>query len=112
MLMCPPRLLTVAGLTLTSLVFAPMRQAPQGQPAVADLVLTNGKIITVDATDSVAQAIAIAAGRIVAVGPNDEIRSRIGPSTRVIDLFGRTATPGLKIGRARLNSSHSQISYT
>ncbi|OLC40300.1 MAG: hypothetical protein AUH43_26620 [Acidobacteria bacterium 13_1_40CM_65_14] len=95
MLMCPPRLLTVAGLTLTSLVFAPMRQAPQGQPAVADLVLTNGKIITVDGTDSIVQAIAIAAGRIVAVGPNDEIRSRVGPSTRVIDLFGRTATPGL-----------------
>src|SRR5882762_4253795 len=95
MLMCPTRLLAVAGLTLTSLVFAPMRQAPQAQPPAADLVLTNGKIITVDATDAIAQAIAIAGGRIVAVGSNDEIRSRIGPSTRVIDLFGRTATPGL-----------------
>jgi predicted amidohydrolase YtcJ len=61
----------------------------------ADLVLTNGKIITVDAADSIAQAVAIADGRIVAVGSVGAIRSRIGPGTQVIDLHGRTATPGL-----------------
>jgi predicted amidohydrolase YtcJ len=63
--------------------------------APADLVLNNGKIITVDARDSIAQAVAITAGRIVAVGTNDDVRARIGSRTDVIDLHGRTATPGL-----------------
>jgi predicted amidohydrolase YtcJ len=67
---------------------------PQAQ-AAADLVLTNGTILTVDATDSIAQAVAIADGRIVAVGTSDAIKPRIGVNTRVIDLRGRTATPGL-----------------
>ena len=58
-------------------------------------MLVNGTVLTVDASDRVAQAVAIAGGRIVAVGTNDAIRARVGPSTRVIDLRGRTATPGL-----------------
>ena len=61
----------------------------------ADLILINGKIITVDAKDSIMQAIAISDGKIVAIGSNDEIRSRAGKNTRIIDLQGRTATPGL-----------------
>ena len=67
--------------------------APQTPPA--DLVLRNGKILTIDASDSIVQAVAIAGGRIVAVGSNDDLRSRIGPGTQVIDLAGRTVTPGL-----------------
>src|SRR5436190_24023385 len=74
------------------LVYLITAQTPQ--PA-ADLVLTNGKIITVDARDSIAQALAVSAGKIVAVGTNDEIKLRVGPRTQVIDLRGRTATPGL-----------------
>ncbi len=64
-------------------------------PAPAERVLINGKIITVDARDSIAQAVAIAGGKIVAVGTNEQIKPRIGKSTEVIDLEGRTATPGL-----------------
>jgi len=67
----------------------------QTQQPAADLVLTNGKIITVDARDSIAQSLAVTAGKIVAIGSNDQIRPRIGPGTRVVDLRGRTATPGL-----------------
>jgi predicted amidohydrolase YtcJ len=71
----------------------------QGAPAAgsdsSDLILINGKIITVDAYDSVAQAIAIHNGKIVAVGTNGEMRKRAPRSARVIDLHGRTATPGL-----------------
>ena len=61
----------------------------------SDLILVNGKIITVDARDSIAQAIAVHAGKIVAVGSNDEIRKRAPQGARVIDLHGRAATPGL-----------------
>jgi predicted amidohydrolase YtcJ len=61
----------------------------------ADLVLRNGKVLTVDARDTVSQAVAIRAGKIVAVGTDDEIKSSVGSQTQVIDLQGRTATPGL-----------------
>ena len=67
--------------------------AQAGPPA--DLVLLNGKILTVDARDSIAQAVAIAGGKIVAVGSNDDVRARIADATQQIDLRGRTATPGL-----------------
>ena len=61
----------------------------------ADLLLINGKIITQDATSSVKEAIAIEAGRVVATGSAAELRKLAGPSTRVIDLGGRTVIPGL-----------------
>jgi predicted amidohydrolase YtcJ len=65
-------------------------------PAVtAETVLMNGKILTVDSGFSIAQALAIRGGRIVAVGANDVVRDLIGSSTRVIDLRGRTVIPGL-----------------
>ena len=68
---------------------------PATDPAPSDLILVNGKIITVDARDSIAQAIAIHDGKIIAVGTNDEIRKGAPKSAQVIDLHGRTATPGL-----------------
>ena len=60
-----------------------------------DLALINGKVLTVDAKDSVAQAIAIRNGKIIAVGSSRNIGRLVGGRTRVIDLSGRTVTPGL-----------------
>ena len=64
-------------------------------PAPADLVLRNGKIITVDRDFSIKQAVAIRDGRFVAVGGERDVRVLIGRGTRVIDLAGRTVIPGL-----------------
>ena len=61
----------------------------------ADMVLINGKIITVDARDSIVEAVAIRNGKIVAVGSTSDIQPLITNTTTVIDLHGRTATPGL-----------------
>ncbi|HET6175419.1 MAG TPA: amidohydrolase [Candidatus Sulfotelmatobacter sp.] len=63
----------------------------------ADLLLMHGHILTVDAKDSVAQAIAIRHGLIVKVGSDAEIMEFAGkaPGVRIIDLHGHTATPGL-----------------
>jgi predicted amidohydrolase YtcJ len=61
----------------------------------ADLILINGTVITVDPRDSVAQAVAVSGGRIVAVGTTEAIRGRAGSATQVVDLAGRTVTPGL-----------------
>lgn len=69
--------------------------AGQTQPAPATLVLRNGKVVTVDAAMPEAQAIAIRGDRIAAVGTNDSIQPYVGPSTRVIDLHGQLAIPGL-----------------
>lgn len=61
----------------------------------ADLVLLSGKVLTIDATDTIAQAIAVKDGLIQAVGADGDIAPFIGEATRVIQLNGRTVTPGL-----------------
>jgi predicted amidohydrolase YtcJ len=62
----------------------------------AEVVLLNGKILTVDPHDSVVEAVAIGFdGRFMAIGSNAEIRGWMGANTRIIDLHGRTVTPGL-----------------
>jgi predicted amidohydrolase YtcJ len=61
----------------------------------AELILHNGKIVTVDRDFSIRQAVAVRAGRIVAVGTDQTVLTERGPKTRVIDLRGRTVLPGL-----------------
>ncbi len=61
----------------------------------ASLVLRNGKVVTVDDAMPEAQAIAMRGDRIAAVGSNDDIQAYVGPETKVIDLAGQTAIPGL-----------------
>ncbi len=73
-------------------LFAAILRAQQPPP---DLVLSNGKIITVDERFTIAQAVAIRGERIVAVGTNQEIARLAGPNTRTIDLLGKAVIPGL-----------------
>ncbi|MBL7063266.1 MAG: amidohydrolase family protein [Anaerolineae bacterium] len=61
----------------------------------ADLVLLNGKVITVDPADTIAQAVAVKDGLIRAVGISDDVASLIGEATQVVDLGGKPVTPGL-----------------
>src|SRR5439155_25478861 len=68
------------------------RQQPPARPA--DLVLRNGKIVTVEDSKPEAQAIAVTGDTIAAVGSEQEIQPYLGPATRVIDLHGALATPG------------------
>ena len=66
---------------------------PQAEPA--DLVLHNGKVVTVDAAVPDGQAVAVKDGRILTVGSDRNVRAHIGPETEVIDLQGQLAIPGL-----------------
>jgi predicted amidohydrolase YtcJ len=66
----------------------------------ADLVLVNGRVVTVDESRPEAQAVAVVGDRIAAVGSDRAIRRHIGPDTRVIDLDGRLAVPGFIDGHA------------
>jgi predicted amidohydrolase YtcJ len=78
------------------------------QPAIADIVLLNGRIITVDPSDRIAEAVAIAGGKILAVGSNDDIRAHAGAATERIDLQGRAVTPGLLDAHAHFQSGGAQ----
>src|SRR4029450_13483825 len=60
-----------------------------------DTVVTNGKILTVDADFRIVQALAIDDGRIVARGTSEEGSRDAGPDPRVIDVAGATVIPGL-----------------
>ena len=80
-------------LVLASLVAAAFTASASAQ--TADTILVNGKILTVDARESVVEALSIRDGRIVATGTAAAMRRLAGPTTQTIDLQGRTVVPGL-----------------
>lgn len=61
----------------------------------ADLVLFNGKVVTVDNRFSIAQAVAIKDDKIIAVGTNEKIKALAGGHTEVLNLKGKTVLPGI-----------------
>jgi predicted amidohydrolase YtcJ len=61
----------------------------------ADLILHNGKIVTVDRDFTIRQALAIKDGKLTRVGTDAEVLVARGPNTRVVDLSGKTVLPGL-----------------
>lgn len=69
----------------------------------ADLVVTGGRVLTMDAERPEAEAVAIAGGRIAAVGSAREVRRLAGPRTELIDAAGGTVLPGI-------NDSHLHLS--
>ena len=88
------RLASVASVLLATLARILPAQSPNPKP---DLLLLHGHILTVDAKDSIAQAVAVRSGVIVKIGSDAEVLAYAGavPAGHVIDLHGRTATPGL-----------------
>ena len=69
-----------------------------------ELVLHNGKIVTVDDDFSIVQALAVAGERIVATGTDADVLAGAGPGTERIDLGGRTVVPGLIDGHPHMDS--------
>jgi predicted amidohydrolase YtcJ len=62
--------------------------------ARADLVFVNGRVITVNSRDDIAEAVAVTGNQIVHVGSTQSVRELVGNHTRVVDLDGRALTPG------------------
>ena len=83
-----------------------------GQDMHADMVLLNGKVITVDASDRIAQAVAISNGKIVAVGTNAEVSKFAGPGTQRVDLKGLAVTPGLIDSHAHFSTGGADRLYS
>ncbi len=70
----------------------------------ADMVIKNGKVITVDKGFSIKEAIAVNNGKIVAVGTNQDMENLAGPDTKVLDLKGKPILPGI-------NESHMHAPF-
>lgn len=68
----------------------------------ASLILTHGQIHTLDRTTPLAEAVAIANGKIIATGTHDRIMSYAADGTQIVDLKGHTVIPGL-------NDSHLHL---
>jgi predicted amidohydrolase YtcJ len=68
---------------------------PRLVDGTADLILLEGKVITVDSADSIAEAVAIKDGHIIAVGKNADIKHLAGEKTQVVHLGGKSVLPGL-----------------
>src|SRR5881296_2625654 len=78
-----------------TLFLALLLSLPSSPAQDADIILHGGKIVTVDAKFSIAQAVAVRSGRILKVGGDREILMLKGPQTRTVDLGGKTVLPGL-----------------
>ncbi len=75
---------------------APAATLPPGLATnPADLVFLHGNVLTIDSADTIAQAVAVSNGLIQAVGSDADISGLVGEGTQVIDLAGRTLTPGI-----------------
>jgi predicted amidohydrolase YtcJ len=90
------------GSKLLELTAVPTPVSPAAQPPptlapgeVADTILVNGNIVTMDAKRTAVKALAIKNGLILLAGDDQVVRNMAGDSSKVIDLNGRTVTPGL-----------------
>jgi predicted amidohydrolase YtcJ len=92
----------ILGTLLTALLIG--CDQPDEPDFVADLVLMNGKIVTVDSLQPEVEALAVAGDTLVALGSSDEMAVYIGPATQVIDLEGRLAIPGFIEGHGHYMS--------
>jgi predicted amidohydrolase YtcJ len=82
-------------LFLTVLMIFALAQYSDAQGTEADLIIINGKVITVDKDFSIQQAIAVKDGWIVAVGTNGDVQKFAGKKTQVMDLKGKAILPGI-----------------
>ena len=108
-------LLLFSGLTiimLTNIGKATSPPDPSELPHGADLILLHGKVWTGESaagTTKIVEAVAIANGRILAVGSDAEIRAYAGPNTTLVDLKGRLAVPGLTDSHAHFIQGGFQL---
>ena len=90
---------TAEGILILLIIFSYQSSSAQTLPITPDTIMVNGRVITADSDDpedvSIAEAIAIRDGKIIAVGSNSEIRALAVSGTEVVDVNSRTVIPGL-----------------
>jgi predicted amidohydrolase YtcJ len=110
--------LVTGSLFLASILFGSCRPNQVSGPSYhADWILTGGQVVTVDKAFSFHEALAIKEGRIIAVGTDGDARAWAGPSTRIVDLHGKTVIPGIQdshihfVPLGRDVSSQAELTY-
>ena len=86
---------TVALLSVFPIVLGSCAGIDDPRGEVPDTVFYNGKVITVDSSDSIVEAFAVAGEQFLAVGASEEMRALAGAGTELVDLGGRAVIPGL-----------------
>ncbi len=81
--------------TITLIFTVFLLTAASAFAADPDAVYFNGKIVTLDASGSTAEAVAVKDGKFVAIGTSEDIKKLAGSSTKRIDFDGKTVVPGL-----------------
>ena len=77
----------------------------------ADLIVTNGRVLTMDGDAPRAEAVAVRDGRIVAVGDTASVSALEGPGTRVVDAAGGTVVPGFIEAHMHLFSGAAELAH-
>lgn len=77
----------------------------------AELIVTNGRVLTMDSANPRAEAVALAGGRILAVGARAEVEALADAQTRVIDAGGRTVLPGFFESHVHLGIGGTQLRH-
>lgn len=93
-----PRTTSISFGAAALLILAQALSAGAARAQIADTVLFNGKVLTVDQDFSVREALAIDHGRVLATGTSQDMQKLASANARLIDLGGRTVVPGLTDG--------------
>ncbi|HEX2080474.1 MAG TPA: amidohydrolase [Longimicrobium sp.] len=79
-------------------------EGPADEASAADMILTGGRVFLADDANTIAQALAVRDGSVLAVGTDAEVRRLAGRTTEVIDLQGRLVTPGFNDAHVHFGS--------
>jgi len=96
-------------ITVGACILLPLLSGLHGQKA--DMIFIHGRIVTLDAKERMAEAMAVTDGKLTRVGSDKEVMAEAGPATKVVDLEGRMVLPGLieshchSVGAARAELS-------
>ena len=100
--------LLISVVTLSVMACSPAETGPDAADA-ADSIYTNGTIITVDADESIAEAVAVKDGKILTVGSAEVVMATRGENTQVVNLEGKTMTPGFIDAHGHLKNVGFQV---
>ena len=102
------KIMTILGVILVMIAFLDAVRAQEGESLAPDVIFVQGKIVTVNHDFEVVEAIAVKSGRVIAIGTNQQIKRLSSPTTRVVDLRGKTVLPGFNDNHIHIRTGASR----